>query len=264
MKKIKLYFSLLKIAFKQETEFKINFIMWIFTMILNDLLWILLFIIFLKYFVNSWLSLADFLITYAFATTYYGLIHWLMKNFWELNDIIEWWKLDYYLWFPIDSLLLIVSRNIWVFAMWDIFFGLLCIIIYIAIYAQLSILLLLTWFLVIVITCFFTFWIYLIVWSLSFWFDKWSELKDIFEMVFVGFSMYPPKLFENKLFIFVIISWFWMYPAYFLPFKMIRYWSSLFDWLVLIWVSILTFFISLLIFKRWLQKYSSWNLIMQS
>lgn len=264
MDKIKLYFGILKYAFMQELEYKANFVIWILSMMINDVLLLLLMMIFLGYFKNISLSMQDFLITYSFATFYYGIIHWLMKNFGEMNDIIESWKFDYYLSFPINPLLLLSWRNVWIFALWDVFFGFACIVLYMIFYVWFSFSLIASWFFVYIFWILFVYGIYLIIWSLSFWFDKWSEIKDIFEHVFIWFSIYPSKLFSSKIVIFLIISFMWLYPAYFLPFKIIRSWWTLIDWTIFIWISIAIFAFSLFFYKAWLKKYSSGNLIIQS
>lgn len=261
MKNVWLMFSLIKFARKEQLQFKTNLVVGIFSMILNDILWMSLFIIFIAYFKKTWLQASDFLLTMWFATFYYWLIHWLFANFWSLCDIIEKWSLDYFLSLPKNSLIVMSTLRMNPFSLWDVFFAFILSISYWVFFSSNFLLTTSKWFVIYLLWSLFVIGCYLIVWSISFWLDKWSEFHDIYEHFFVWMSMYPPPVLKRIFWIFLICSMVWMYPAYFLPFNIIKYGWSIYEWLFLVFISCVMFFLWLWIYNKGLKKYSSWNLV---
>ena len=194
---------------------------------------------------------------------WYGVVHWLFYNIWNLPDIIEQWKLDYHLSFPVNPLYFLITKKVWIADLWDIIFGFTCTTIYAFAYAnEPALIVLLKWFLIVILSALIVIWIYIIVWSVSFWMQKWSSVVELFNSMFVSFSQYPPDIYENKKIVYIFMCAL-LFPSLILPYRMIIWTTTLWQWLLLIWFCVLSLALWIFIFKRWLKRYSSWNLVHQ-
>jgi len=253
----------MKFAMKEQREYRTNFFASIATMIFNDACFMIIFIIFLWYFTNTWLTFGNFLVLCSMSCMWYGVVHWLFYNIWNLPDIIEQWKLDYHLSFPVNPLYFLITKKVWIADLWDIIFGLTCITIYAFAYAnEPALIVLLKWFLIVILSALIVIWIYIIVWSVSFWMQKWSSVVELFNSMFVSFSQYPPNIYENKKIVYIFMCAL-LFPSLILPYRMIIWTTTLWQWLLLIWFCVLSLALWIFIFKRWLKRYSSWNLVHQ-
>ncbi len=260
---MKKYLQFMKFAMKEQREYRTNFFASIATMIFNDACFMIIFIIFLWYFTNTWLTFGNFLVLCSMSCMWYGVVHWLFYNIWNLPDIIEQWKLDYHLSFPVNPLYFLITKKVWIADLWDIIFGLTCITIYAFAYAnEPALIVLLKWFLIVILSALIVIWIYIIVWSVSFWMQKWSSVVELFNSMFVSFSQYPPNIYENKKIVYIFMCAL-LFPSLILPYRMIIWTTTLWQWLLLIWFCVLSLALWIFIFKRWLKRYSSWNLVHQ-
>lgn len=260
---MKKYLQFMKFAMKEQREYRTNFFASIATMIFNDACFMIIFIIFLWYFTNTWLTFGNFLVLCSMSCMWYGVVHWLFYNIWNLPDIIEQWKLDYHLSFPVNPLYFLITKKVWIADLWDIIFGFTCITIYAFAYANgPALIVLLKWFLIVILSALIVIWIYIIVWSVSFWIQKWSSIAELFNSMFVSFSQYPPDIYENKKIVYIFMC-ILLFPSLILPYRMIIWTTTLWQWLLLIWFCVLSLTLWILIFKRWLKRYSSWNLVHQ-
>ena len=260
---MKKYFKFIKFAMKEQREYRTNFLASIATMIFNDACFMVIFIIFLWYFTDTGLTFGNFLVLCSMSCLWYGVVHWLFYNIWNLPEIIEQWKLDYYLSFPVNPLYFLISKRVWVADLWDIIFGFTCITIYAFAYAsEPALIVLLKWSGIMILSALIIIWIYIIVGSVSFRMQKWSEVAELFNSMFVSFSQYPPDIYENKkvVYIFMCIL---LFPSFILPYRMIIWTTTLWEWLLLIWFCVLSLLLWIFVFKRWLKRYSSWNLVHQ-
>ena len=260
---MKKYFQFIKFAMKEQREYRTNFFASIATMIFNDACFMIIFIIFLGYFTETGLTFGDFLVLCSMSCMGYGIVHWLFSNVAKLPEIIEQWKLDYYLSFPVNPLYFLISKRVWVRDLGDIIFSFTCVAVYAFAYADApSLIVLLKWIWIVILSSIIVIGIYIIVWSTSFWMQKWSKVAELFNSMFVSFSQYPPTIYENKRVVYILMCLL-LFPSLILPYKMVTWTSTLRQRLLLIWFCVLSLLLWIFVFKRWLKRYSSWNLVHQ-
>lgn len=256
--------NILKFAFKEQREYRLNFIFGIITMVINDFIFLAIFIIFLWYFTGTWLNFGNFLLIHSIIAFQYAIVNWVFSNIWDLPSIIEEWKLDYYLSFPINTLKFIVLSKIKVHNLWDVLFALVSMIIYaIYFYEWAWYIFVFKWIIIVLIALIFAAGLFIMVGSISFWLQKWSKVRDLFQSFFLVFGSYPPTIFKSDKLMFIMISMIWLYPWVYLPYQMIIWHAGIWNWTVLIVSSLLMFLIWIWIFKRGLGRYSSGNLVVQ-
>ena len=260
---MKKYLKFMKFAMKEQREYRTNFFASIATMIFNDACFMIIFIIFLWYFTNTGLTMGNFLILCSLSCMCYGITHWLFSNIAKLPEIIEQWKLDYYLSFPVNPLYFLISKKVWVADLWDIIFSFVCIAIYAFIFSDVpATIILLKGFFIVALSALIVIWIYIAVWSVSFRLQKWSKIADLFNSMFVSFANYPPDIYENKRIVYILMC-ILLFPSLILPYKMIIWTTTLWQWLILVWFWVLSLTLWIFVFKMWLKRYSSWNLVHQ-
>ena len=133
---MKKYLWFLKYALKEQRQYRVNFFASMATMIFNDACFVVIFIIFLWYFSSTGLTFGNFLVLVSLSCLWYWIVHWLFSNIWALSDVIEQWKLDYYLSFPIKPLYFLATTKVGIGDLWDIIFWLVCLIIYAFVFAD--------------------------------------------------------------------------------------------------------------------------------
>jgi ABC-type uncharacterized transport system permease subunit len=106
------YLQILQFAFKEQMEYRRNFFFSIITMIVNDAIFLAVFVIFLSYFSGTGLTFGSFLLVFAFMTFHYGMVNGVCANIGEIPEIIEEGKMDYYLSFPVSPLSFLASKSI--------------------------------------------------------------------------------------------------------------------------------------------------------
>ncbi len=259
---MKKYLHLLKFAFKEQLEYKWNFLVSIFVMLINDTFTILLFWIFFTYFTDIWLNIFDFVLVFSFATFYYGLINWLLGNLGQLWYIIETGRLDYYLSFPVSVIKLIAFTKIKIQDFWDLFFSLITILVYIFFYSH-NYLDFLSWILIIIVWFFGIIGFTLILSCFSFIMDRGSEVTNLFFQLLFWVWDKPATIFEGNKAVFLLLSFLWLFPLSFLPYYIISQWWSIINRILLIVLNIWMFVAGVFLFKKGLKKYTSWNLIVQ-
>lgn len=261
---MKKYLHILSFAFKEQLEYRLNFFLGIFTMVVNDFIFLLIFVVFLSYFTWTWLTFGNFLIIHSIIAFQYALINWVFSNIWNLPNIIEEWKLDYYLSFPANVLGFVVCSKINLHNLWDIIFALLSMFIYaFHFYDGAAGPFIIKRIITSVFFLLFAAWLFILVWSVSFWLQKWSKVRDLFQSFFLVFGSYPPDIFRQKKLIFIMVSMIWLYPWVFLPYWMITWKANVEMRLILILSGIAMFMLWIFVFHKWLKRYSSWNLIVQ-
>lgn len=257
-------FNILKFAFKEQLEYRLNFFLGIITMVINDFIFLAIFIIFLGYFTGTGLSFWNFLLIHSIIAFQYAIVNWVFSNIWDLPSIIEEGKLDYYLSFPVNTLKFIVLSKIKVHNLWDVLFALASMIIYaIYFYEWAWYIFVSKRFVIVIVALFFAAGLFIMIWSVSFRLQKWSKVRDLFQSFFLVFGSYPPTIFKSDKLVFVLISMIWLYPGVYLPYQMIIGNASMLDRIILFVSGALMFLIWIWIFKRGLRRYSSGNLVVQ-
>ena len=260
---MKKYLLFLKYALKEQRQYRTNFFVSIITMVFNDACFLIIFVIFLWYFTGTWLTMGNFLILFALTTAAYGVTHWLLYNIWGLSDIIEKWKLDYYLSFPVNPLWFLAFSKVWITDLWDIVFGLICLCVYSFGFADAPAwMVLLKWLSIFIISIIAIVGIYIAIWSISFWLQKWSKIQDLFNSMFLSLSQYPPEIYKGNRMVYIFVCVL-LFPSVLLPYYMMIGNSTIWQRALLVSLSIIIFVIWIIVFKIWLKKYSSGNLVHQ-
>jgi len=258
---LKQFFHLHKFARKSEAQYPVNFFMSLFLVIINDGLFFFIFYLFLNYFKNWFLKWQDFLLSWWIFTFWYGILVWVFSNLYKLNNIIENWKLDYYLSFPISPLVLLISTKIEVEALWDILFSLVSLGFYFYL-TGFSFWIFLKVIIVLFIASLFVIWLSLIVWSISFWQDRASLWINYIWHVYWTLWSYPYKIFTKNLLILFFSILVLLFPSWILAQILIVRWGLGILDLIFIVFCISVFIFWLWLFNRWLKRYSSGNLVL--
>ena len=260
---MKKYLWFLKYAIKEQWQYKTNFFASLATMIFNDACFVVIFLIFLWYFSSSWLTFGNFLVLISLSCLWYWIIHWLFFNIWALSDVIEQWKLDYYLSFPIKPLYFLASTKVGMWDLWDIIFWSVCLIIYAFAFADVpALLVIMKWIWVLILSSITMLWLYILVWSISFRLQRWSKIADLFNSMFVSFSQYPPEIYNENRLVYIFMCML-LFPSIILPYQIMMNESTLYKRILLILLSIITLTLWIWVFNKWLKRYSSGNLVHQ-
>ena len=260
-KKFSLFLNLHKFARKSEAQYPVNFFMSLLLMILNDGLFFFIFYLFLNYFKNWFLRWQDFLLAWWVFTFWYGIIVWVFSNLYKLSQIIENWKLDYYLSFPIHPLILLASTKIEVEALGDILFSFVSLWFYFYL-TGFSFWIFLKVIMVLLIVSLFIVWLGLIVWSISFWQERASLWTSYIWYIYWTLWSYPYKIFTKNLLIFVLSILILLFPSWVLSqILIVRWWFGILD-IVFIMFCISVFVFWIWLFNKGLKRYSSGNLVM--
>ena len=109
---MKKYLKILGFAFKEQMEYRVNFVISMLTMVFNDFLFLFIYLIFVTYFTGTGLTMGNFILIHSIIAFQYALVNGVFSNIGDLPNIIEEGKLDYYLSFPLDALLFICVSKI--------------------------------------------------------------------------------------------------------------------------------------------------------
>lgn len=259
VKILKEYFTLekeyIKIAFKTAIEYKVNFIIQVIAMFLNDIVWLIFWaIIFSRFAIVGGWGLNDIFFLYAFVTIGFGLAGLLFGNHKRLAEIITYGKLDYFLTLPKNVLYHILIEKFSFYDAGDLLFGLLILFIFVPlIKIPLAILL------VIPITIIFVS-IGIIVGSLSFYMGNAEGIAGLVYDSLMTLSTFPITIYKGFLIKFIIL---FIVPAGFIsgvPVELLKNFNL--TWfLLLIFFTIGLLLIAIYIFYKGLKKYESGNLL---
>jgi ABC-2 type transport system permease protein len=237
-------------------EYRIPFLMQVIGMMLNDFMYFAIWIIFFDRFkdVRGW-GIGDMYITYGVLASAFGLVSMLFGNAFNLSDIINNGRLDYYLSLPRPVLLhTITSRSI-PSGVGDFTYGFLSF----AISGQFSWEGLLRFILATLLAAVVFASFLILVQSLSFWLGLVNNLLNLIVNAMVTFGIYPITLFDNyaKLILFTLI------PAAFIgaiPAELIRAftWQSLAQMLA---GALVFLFLAVTVFRLGLRRYESGSAI---
>lgn len=204
MKELKFLLAVWKANLLSVMEYRVSFIMQALGMMLNDFIYFAIWIIFFDRFkeVRGW-DIGDMYITYGVLASAFGLVALLFGNAFNLSEIINKGRLDYYLSFPRPVLLHTVSSRMISSGMGDFTYGFIS-------YALSGYY---TWdgflrFILATLLAATVFAAFLIlVQSLSFWFGMMSNLTSLALNAMITFGIYPTTLFDGyaKLILFTLI-----------------------------------------------------------
>jgi ABC-type uncharacterized transport system permease subunit len=118
------------------------------------------------------------------------------------------------------------------------------------------------WIWVLILSSLIMLWLYILVWSISFRLQRWSKIADLFNSTFVSFSEYPPEIYNGNRLVYIFMCML-LFPSIILPYQIMMNESTLLEWIILIWLCVISLMLSIRVFNRWLKRYSSGNLVHQ-
>ena len=254
LKHLRTHLEYLKLSIKTALEYRANFIVQTMSMLLNDIVWIIFWLIIFGRFknINGW-AINDMITLYAVILMAYGITGVFYGNRNNIANVIIEGRLDYYMTLPKNILYhLISSRSSW-YSLGDMILGL-CVATFCISLRQIPL-----YILMVVLSCTIVIMFGVLVGSLSFFIESSEETNRTLTMALISFASYPLSIYQgfSKILILIII------PAGFVagvPVELLRN----FNWTWLIYMigftAILTF-ISISVFYYGLRKYESGNLL---
>lgn len=257
---VKKYFGLIwevvKTNLMTAMEYRMSFILQVIGMMANDLLMIVLWVIFFQRFgeVNGW-TFQDTVMLWSITTVNFAIVMVMCRGVFELAKTITRGDLDYYLSFPVDTLWYVAVSQMSVPAVGDLFFGVMLYLLF----GDLS----LSGITLYIFLCGVTAWIFfnfiVLTQSIAFFVGNFEEAAEQWYHSLLGFTLYPQSVFHGvlKMLMFTLV------PAFFiatLPVDLINQ----FSWEKIFWLfglGLITFLIAVGLFRRGLKRYESGNLI---
>jgi ABC-2 type transport system permease protein len=251
---LKIHAEYLKINIKTAMEYRINFIVQTTSMILNDIVWILFWMIIFHRFNNirGW-DFNTMILLYAVLLTAYGAAGVLFGNRAHIPHIIAEGRLDYYLTLPKNILYhLLTSRSSW-YDLGDLILGIILAAIFIPL-INIPLFIVLVILSSIIMVSFMV-----IAGSLSFYIENSTETSTTLGNAMIALSSYPLSIYGGytKILILFVI------PAGFISGVPVELLKS-FDWtwfLYMIGFAMLILTVAIISFYRGLKKYESGNML---
>lgn len=253
---LKLIFSYFALNMKKEFQYKTSFFMQLIMMILNDLFFIIQWVIIFSLVDNiGGYRFNETMLLWSIAAGGFGFSHVFFAGAWKINDIVYEGKLDVYLTQPKNVLLNVSCSATDVSGLGDIAYSFIVLIIIGAPW---------WWYLVMPFTIVMSGLIYVSVHvvycSLCFFIKKGDALAHTVGSTINKASIYPPIIYNGvvKLLFFTLIPTFFhtFIPAQFVFLTFNIWWCLGFVGVTLVWVSL-----SFLLFKLGTKKYNSGSLM---
>jgi len=251
---IRLIWEYYKVNLQSAMEYRTSFLTQAGFMFINDIIWVVFWIIFFNKFpsINTW-SFRDLMLMYIVITASWGLIGVFFGNFRMLAEIIRDGQLDFYLSLPKEELSHVLISKSKFDAFGDLLFSIVLAIIFLSL-GQIPFAILL---IILSATILLSFMI--ILGSLSFYIGSSVEIANQGQMGILSIASYPFSAYTGyvKLILLFVI------PAGFvsgIPVELIKSFS--WQWFLgMVIVAIVLLTIALIMFKRGVKKYESGNLI---
>lgn len=253
---IKLIFNYFVLNIKKEWKYKTSFFMQLFMMVLNDLFFIIQWVIIFDLVDNiGGYGFNETMLLWGIAAGGYGVSHALFGGAWNIKDIIYEGKLDVYLTQPKNVLINVCCSATNIGALGDILYSFVVLIIINAPW---------WWYLVmpfaITIAGLIYVSVYVVYCSLCFYIKRGDSVAKSVEGTLNKAANYPPAIFNNiakTLFYTLIpVAFFTFVPTQFMFLSF-----NILSLLVLIAFTSLWVLLAFLMFKMGLKKYNSGNLM---
>lgn len=253
-KTLKFILEYFKINLQSAMEYRANFLSQAGFMFVNDIIWIIFWVIFFTKFplVNTW-GLKEMMLMYVVITISWGLIGIFFGNFRYLAEIIKEGQLDFYLTLPKEELTHILVSKSKFDAFGDVLFGIILGIFFISpVQIPLAIILILLSSLICLSFA-------VLLGSLSFYLGSAVELSSQGLMGVLSIASYPFSAFSGytKMILLFVI------PAGFITGVPVELLKS-FSWTqfgLMFLVAFTLFTIAVFVFKKGVKRYESGNLI---
>lgn len=252
---IKFVLRIWKYGIKAALEYRISFLLQTGATILNNSIYFVFWIIFFRNIisVNSY-SLNDMLMQFSIVTGSFGLAYAFFGNSSGISRIIVNGELDYYMLFPRNILLYLISSKFYISSLGDLMFS----IILLAFIAK-NIFVVSLWAVFVITGSIIIIMFNIILCSLTFWFGNAEYLSGIISEAMVTFSLYPNNVYKG----FIKILLLTIIPSSYLghiPLSVMQN-GNYIGLALVIGFTVLISIIALCLFYRGLRKYESGNLI---
>ncbi|GEK35464.1 ABC transporter permease [Kurthia sibirica] len=245
-----------KLNFLSAMEYRVNFIIQIVMMILNNALYFIFWIIFFETFtaVNGW-DLSNMLLLFSIVTTGAGIAFIFFGNATRLSSLIEDGQMDYYITLPKNPLFYSISSRTSISAVGDVIFGVFIFFFLIEFNAHKLILWVICSILVAaILTAYVS-----ILGTMAFWTGRAQVLSEQGINAIMTFAMYPSSIFNGytRLILFTVI------PAGFIsevPVSLLNE-PNLISLSILCVFTVIICSFSYWLFGRGLKNYESGNLL---
>ncbi len=244
----------LRVALGTALEYRGSFIFEIFSMILNDCVWLFFWFIFFNKFteINHW-NYQDFLLLYGIAAASYGIASVLYGNRHDIANIISHGKLDFYLTLPKNILYhALITKTGWS-GLGDLLVGIFIAIFFLdPIKIPLFVLFTLTATIIFVAAG-------VLYGSLAFYFGEAEETSKTLAFANLTFATYPLSIFQGP----TRFALFTIMPAAFIsgvPVELLKQFN-LFWFIATIVFAFIFLGIAVFVFYRGLRRYESGNLM---
>jgi ABC-2 type transport system permease protein len=251
---MKLVWEYFKVNMQSAMEYKTSFLTQASFMFINDVIWVIFWVIFFNKFplINTW-SFKDLMLMYVVITSSWGLVGFFFGNFRNVAEIIRDGQLDFYLSLPKEELSHVLISKSKFDAFGDLIFGIVLGVIFLSLW-QIPIAILLILLSAIILLAF-----AVILGSLSFYMGSSVEIANQGLMGALSIASYPFSVFTGytKWILLLVI------PAGFIsgiPVELIKSFSwHWFGGMILAALVLST--IALIMFKVGVKRYESGNLI---
>lgn len=255
---MKLAFLNIKKNIKNEKELKSSFIISVIGMMLNNSAFLIIWYYFGSSLgnINGWNAM-DIFGLYAFSISSYGIINSLCAGIFKLPDYISSGTFDKFLLTPKNLLTKISTSAISTSAIGDLFFGIICFIVYI-ISSKLSFIQILLSIVLIVVASIIFYSFSLICMSVSFYLMDGHNISNGLYGLFISNSMYHGGAFTGLLRFFFIF----FIPSLLLgaiPVEIVKNFN-IYNLLLIIFLAVFWLSLSILFFYKSLRKYESNNI----
>lgn len=246
-----------KLNFLSLIEYKLNFLIEVVGMILNDVLFVSIWYMFFMKFWTIWsMQFWDYASLMSIMVFVFAYIHIFFWNYINIWTMIEEWKLDSHLLLPKNILIRLLSWRMMTSAFWDVIFWFMLMFFI----PNLTIIIVFKILLFSFIWSITFLWFLLIFVSLSFFI--WSS-KNLIRWVFEAIlwpSHYPPNIFEWTLIKYIFMTIIPIYFVVFQPYELITNFSLSWFLYLLLWA---IFFMSfwIFLFYKWLKRYESGSMM---
>ncbi|MGV8171218.1 MAG: ABC transporter permease, partial [Candidatus Woesearchaeota archaeon] len=191
-KHLKMHMEYLKLSMKTALEYRINFIVQSVSMLINDCIWIIFWLIFFNRFsqINGW-TMNDMLLLYSVLLISYGIRGILLGNSGRLAKIIVEGRLDYYIALPKNILYHLISSRSSFYDLGDFILGIILAILFVPL-GKIPLMLALIILSATIIIAF-----EIVVGSIGFFIGNSEETTMTFRNGLIAFASYPFGIFDG-------------------------------------------------------------------
>ncbi|NDK08436.1 hypothetical protein EOM39_04295 [Candidatus Gracilibacteria bacterium] len=257
MQTIKIILQFWKLNLLSAMEYKVSFIIQVFGMIINDFMFILVWIFFFKIFKTlGGLDIGTFAILLSIMVMVFGIMHTFFNGYSKIVSMIEEGKLDSYLLLPKNLLIKLLASSMMTSAIGDLIYAFLLMFLIkdLTVFRVIEIIIL-------SIIGSITFLGFLLIFiSLTFYIGSSKNIiRGAFESI-LGPSHYPPGIFNGTILKYLFMSIIPVYYVVFGQFELVLNFSLLLL-LKLIMGSIFFLSLGVFAFYRGLKRYESGNML---